>query len=323
MLTTSTPETASPPRPSSLRRAFAYTARALTFTIVGAAMAVSPAYQTVSGYMTPVSDEDTLQMWTPADAETQALEDQLNSHPYVQSLRQNPAFAEHRPHLKVPPAWRAHNLTGGTLMGPGKVPIPPLGFIDATGDKKEFIQISYVGQDLCGHPGIVHGGFLATMLDEGLARPAFEALPHRVGMTANLNVNYRAPCKADQFVVLRGEVTKSEGRKAWVEGRIETLPEGDEKPVELANATALFIEPKQAAVGFTTRFPRNSICGAGLLTIMFSTGSAQICTGYIRGLRCDLWFTLWCVSGVLLGRGIIDLIFQALRLDYCASIERL
>lgn len=251
MLTTSTTETASQPRPSSLRRAFAFTARALTFTIIGVVMAVAPAYQTVSGYMTPVSDEDTLQMWTPADAETQALEDQLNSNPYVQSLRANPAFVEHRPHLKIPPAWRAHNLTGGTLIGPGKVPIPPLGFIDTTGEKKEFIQISYVGQDLCGHPGIVHGGFLATMLDEGLARPAFEALPHRVGLTANLNVNYRAPCKADQFVVLRAEVTKAEGRKAWVEGRIETLPEGDEKPLELANATALFIEPKQAGVRLT------------------------------------------------------------------------
>lgn len=251
MLTTSTTETASQPRPYSLRRAFAFTARALTFTIIGVVMAVAPAYQTVSGYMTPVSDEDTLQMWTPADAETQALEDQLNSNPYVQSLRANPAFVEHRPHLKIPPAWRAHNLTGGTLIGPGKVPIPPLGFIDTTGEKKEFIQISYVGQDLCGHPGIVHGGFLATMLDEGLARPAFEALPHRVGLTANLNVNYRAPCKADQFVVLRAEVTKAEGRKAWVEGRIETLPEGDEKPLELANATALFIEPKQAGVRLT------------------------------------------------------------------------
>ncbi|KAH8788492.1 HotDog domain-containing protein [Diaporthe sp. PMI_573] len=246
-IATAAAETASPSRPAFLRRAFTYTACALGLTIVGVAMAVSPAYQTVSGYMTPVSDEDTLQMWTPSDPETQALEDQLNANPYVQSLRQNPAFNEHRPHLKIPPAWRAHNLTGGTLMGPGKVPMPPLGFIDTTGEKKEFIQISYVGADLCGHPGIVHGGFLATMLDEGVARPAFEVLPHRVGMTANLNVNYRAPCKANQFVVLKAEVTKAEGRKAWVEGRIETLPEGDEKPVELANATALYIEPKQAA----------------------------------------------------------------------------
>lgn len=244
-------EATTPPKTSFIRRAFASTARALTYTIIGFAMAAAPAYQTVSGYMTPVSDEDTLRMWTPTDPESQALEDQMNAHPLVQSLRQDPAFVEHRPHLKIPPAWREHNLTGGTLMGPGRIAIPPLGFINTNGDRKEYVQVSFVGEGLCGHPGIVHGGFLATMLDEGLARCAFAALPHRVGMTANLNINYTAPCKAGQFVVLRGHVTKVEGRKAWVEGRIETLPVGDERPLEVSNATALFIEPKQAAVSST------------------------------------------------------------------------
>lgn len=211
-------------------------------------MAASPAYTTVSGYLTPKSDSDTLSMWTPADESEQAHDDYLNAHPFVRSLRANPAFAESRPHLKIPPAWRAHNLTAGTLMGPGSVPFPPLAWLDAAGDRKEYVQISFAGEQLCGHPGIVHGGYLATVLDEGLARCAFAALPHKVGVTANLNVNYKAPCKAGQYIVLRGEVTQVEGRKAWVKGRIETLPEGEGDPVVLAEATALYIEPKQAAV---------------------------------------------------------------------------
>lgn len=211
-------------------------------------MAAAPAYATVSGYATPKSDDDTLSMYTPADAAQQAHEDHLSQHPLVASLRANPAFAESRPHLKIPAAWRAHNLTAGTLMGADRVPFPPVAWLDAEGDRKEFVQISYVGPELCGHPGIVHGGYLATVLDEGLGRTAFAALPHHVGLTANLNVNYKAPCMAGQYIVLRSELTKGEGRKAWVEGRIETLPEGDEKPVVLAEATALFIEPKQAAV---------------------------------------------------------------------------
>lgn len=213
-------------------------------------MATAPAYTTVSGYATPKSDAETTQMWIPGDDSEQAHDDYINAHPIVQALRTNPAFVESRPHLKIPPAWRAHNLTAGTLMGPDRVPFPPVAWLDATGDRKEYVQISYVGQELCGHPGIVHGGYLATVLDEGLARSAFAALPHHVGMTANLNINYRAPCKAGQYIVLRGEVTRSEGRKAWVEGRIETLPVGDEKPVVLADATGLFIEPKQAAVSY-------------------------------------------------------------------------
>lgn len=131
-------------------------------------------------------------------------------------------------------------------MGPGKVEVPPVAFCEEGG--KSLVSISYLGRDLCGHPGIVHGGFLATMLDEGLARCCFAALPNKVGMTANLNINYRAPAKADSFVVLRAETTKVEGRKAWVSGVIETLVGEGETPVVIAEATALFIEPRQAAV---------------------------------------------------------------------------
>ncbi|KAJ4424774.1 hypothetical protein N0V82_000493 [Gnomoniopsis sp. IMI 355080] len=242
-----TAETATLPQRSFLRRAFSWTLRAFFFTTLGFTMAASPAYATVSGYLTPKSDQDTLREWTPTDDKEQAYEDYINAHPLVQSLRANAAFAESRPHLKIPPAWRVHNLTAGTLMGPDRVPFPPLSWLDAEGPKKEYVQLSFVGQELCGHPGIVHGGYLATVLDEGMARTAFAALPRKVGMTANLNINYKAPCMAGQYIVLKSELTKSEGRKAWVEGRIETLPKDGEEPVVLAEATALYIEPKQAA----------------------------------------------------------------------------
>ncbi|CAN8099514.1 unnamed protein product [Discula destructiva] len=240
-------EPTAPPKPSLLRRAFAQTLRALFFTTLGFTMAAAPAYTTVSGYVTPKSDEETTALWTPSNDKEQAHEDFLNAHPLVHTMRANPAFSERRPHLRIPAAWRAHNLTAGTLMRPDCVPFPPVGWLDAAGPEKDYVQISYVGAELCGHPGIVHGGYLATVLDEGLAWPAFAALPHGVGMTANLNVNYKAPCMAGQYIVLRGKLTKAEGRKAWVEARIETLPEGDEKPVVLVEATALYVEPKQAA----------------------------------------------------------------------------
>jgi acyl-coenzyme A thioesterase PaaI-like protein len=32
------------------------------------------------------------------------------------------------------------------------------------------VIIVHVGRGLCGHDGIVHGGLLATLLDEGLGR---------------------------------------------------------------------------------------------------------------------------------------------------------
>ncbi|KAK5652616.1 hypothetical protein OQA88_10377 [Cercophora sp. LCS_1] len=206
----------------------------------------APAYEAAKELLSPPSDADSLSLSAPSEVEGREKEDFINSHALVLSLRANPDFIESRPHMKIPQAWRKHNLTGGTLMGPGKVVVPPFSFSEKSG--REYVQISHVGTDLCGHMGIIHGGFLATMLDEGLARCCFPVLPFNIGMTAKLEINYKAPALADQYLVLRATTTKVEGRKAWVEGHIETLPtEEGQEPVVLATATALYISPRQAA----------------------------------------------------------------------------
>lgn len=214
------------------------------------------------------TDADTVREYTPRDETEQAHDDYLRAHPVVQALRADPAFVESRPHLKIPAGARRDNLTAGTLMGPQRVPFPPVAWQDAGGPTKTYVQVSYVGSELCGHPGIVHGGYLATALDEGLARCAFAALPAKIGVTANLSINYRAPCMAGQYIVLRGEVVKAEGRKAWVEGRIETLPEGDEQPVVLAEATGLFIQPKHLTVSVFLSFVLPLLSSRGCLSVV-------------------------------------------------------
>ena len=153
---------------------------------------------------------------------------------------------ESRPHMKIPLAMRPHNLTGGTLLGTDKLEVPPLSFSEHTAALPSLHQIFYLGPALCGHPGIVHGGLLATLLDEGLARACFPALPNKVGVTASLKIDYRVPCPANSYVVLKAQTTKVEGRKAWVKGWIELLGEGDGEGVKLVEAEALFIEPKGA-----------------------------------------------------------------------------
>jgi 3'-phosphoadenosine 5'-phosphosulfate synthase len=209
-------------------------------------MAAVPAFKAANGILHPPTDEETLSMYTPDDDASREVEEFIRNHPIAVELRSKPEFVESRPHLKIPESMRSHSLTGGTLIGPGKVVVPPFAWNEKGG--KSLVSISYLGVDLCGHPGIVHGGMLATILDEGLARCCFAALPNKVGMTANLNINYRAPAPAGSFVVLRAKTTKVEGRKAWVEGHIETLVAEGEQPVVLVEATALFIEPRQAAV---------------------------------------------------------------------------
>ena len=61
-----------------------------------------------------------------------------------------------------------NSLTAGTLKGPGKLAIPPL--VRARYDAKENWVFIHVGRALCGHEGVIHGGLLATLLDETLAR---------------------------------------------------------------------------------------------------------------------------------------------------------
>jgi adenylylsulfate kinase len=236
----------SPPARPFWRRALGFIAIAIFSTTAGFTMAAIPAYNAADGLLNPPSDEETLTMFTPEDEISREVEEFIKNHPVTIELRSKPEFSESRPHLKIPPAQRSHNLTGGTLLGPGRVVVPPFTWSERGG--KSLVSISYLGTDLCGHPGIVHGGLLATLLDEGLARCCFAALPNKIGMTANLNINYRAPAPASAFVVLRAKTTKVEGRKAWVEGRLETLVGEGEKPVVLAEASALFIEPRQAAV---------------------------------------------------------------------------
>lgn len=148
--------------------------------------------------------------------------------------------------MKIPASIREHHLTGGALSGEGRLEIPPLQFVEKGG--RRAFTIFYIGTDLCGHQGLVHGGAMATVLDEALARCCFQALPNKVGMTANLNINYRRPLPAGSFAVIRCVTTRVEGRKAWVEGTLENLAGEGEDRIAYCVADALFIEPKQAAV---------------------------------------------------------------------------
>jgi 3'-phosphoadenosine 5'-phosphosulfate synthase len=196
-----------------------------------------------AGYL---SDEESVQAYRPDFDQAQAVEKFIENHTLTNELRKNPAMIESRPHMKIPDAIRPVSLTAGLLIGPNKMVVPPYAWADKEG--KALVSIVYIGDELCGHPGIIHGGFIATMLDEGLATCCFAALPHKIGVTANLNINYRKPARAGNYYVLRAKTTNVDGRKAWVEGKLETLTPDGTPGVVVADATALFISPKYAAV---------------------------------------------------------------------------
>ncbi|KAF2131648.1 Thioesterase/thiol ester dehydrase-isomerase [Dothidotthia symphoricarpi CBS 119687] len=239
-----------PPKPDTKRPLYIRLPLALALTFVtfvaGFTMAGAPALESLRDIANPPTDAETLTLFTPPTDEIAAIEAAIFAHPLTKSLLADNKYIASRPHLKIPEPLKAQNLTGGTLLGPDKIAVPPLQF--STEDGSKFVSIQYLGTALCGHPGIVHGGLLATLLDEGLARCCFPALPNKVAVTASLKIDYKAPCMAGQVVVLRAETTKVEGRKAWVKGRLETLVDESqgEKPIVLTEGEALFIEPRQA-----------------------------------------------------------------------------
>lgn len=71
-----------------------------------------------------------------------------------------------------------HSLTSAILRGPSLLALPPIVF--ANHDETEAVVVMHLGRSLCGHDGIIHGGLLATVFDEALARnvSALEALPY-------------------------------------------------------------------------------------------------------------------------------------------------
>jgi acyl-coenzyme A thioesterase PaaI-like protein len=178
-------------------------------------------------------NEETLSLHRTQDDFSIEIDEHIQNCVLTQELRADPWFIESRLQMNVP-ALRM-------LLGPGKILVPPYHWNEEGG--KSMVSIFYLGTHVSGHPGLVHGGMLATMLDQGLASCAYAAMPNKVGVTAKLEINYRKPVQAGQFLVLRARTTKIEGRKSWAEGWIESLevPEG-EKREKLVEGSALFVE---------------------------------------------------------------------------------
>jgi uncharacterized protein (TIGR00369 family) len=136
----------------------------------------------------------------------------------------------HPEHL-TPFAHAAHNRCFG--CGPA----------NATGLRLEFqlapdgsvVSTPVVANAFDGHPGYLHGGIIATLLDEAMSK-AVRALG-RMSMTRKLEVDYLRPVPSHVPVRIEGRVVRSDRHKHWTEARILNA---DGKL--LAQATGLFIE---------------------------------------------------------------------------------
>lgn len=148
------------------------------------------------------------------------------------------------------------NLTGYTLVGPDKINfrsdsifliddkfLETYNDIEAIDSEESNYSVTFfnLGSQLSGHEGIVHGGLLATLLDELTCRLAFQNFHSKKGVTANLNINYKKPCFCNSNIMIKCELIKKIGRKCWVRGLIYNMAEQLELVTE---CECLVIEPK-------------------------------------------------------------------------------
>ncbi|KAL5342760.1 HotDog domain-containing protein [Aspergillus crustosus] len=202
------------------------------------------------------------------NANTDTATDPLSSHPLLHSLRANKSLKESRPHLTMPSSHRTAHLVAGSLSGPQKLTTAPYLFLSkrpstTTSQTPESqdphlstaTALFHPGPNLCGHPGFIHGGFLSVIFDEVFAHAVSQCFKSGTGMTANLNVDFRKPALPGRVYVLRARTVKVEGRKAWVEGRMVMLGDGEgsamggeeeDGGVVVAEGRALFVEPRFA-----------------------------------------------------------------------------
>ncbi len=80
------------------------------------------------------------------------------------------------------------------------------------------VCLANVADTFEGPRGYLHGGIIATVLDETMSKAV--RTHGLVAMTRHLEVDYQRPVPSSSPIRLEGRVTRSEGRKHWVEASI-------------------------------------------------------------------------------------------------------
>lgn len=103
------------------------------------------------------------------------------------------------------------------------------------------------------YPGIVHGGILASMLDEVVGRVAMIGDHHHFMVSVKLQVLYRHPVPVETALKIRGRILRLRGRLGKALGEI-ILPDGKiacEAAITLADIpTELLTSTHQGLLGW-------------------------------------------------------------------------
>lgn len=143
--------------------------------------------------------------------------------------------------------YRINHALHDTLNGENKISAYEV--YHKENDEEIVVRIKF-GNTLNGHPGVVHGGITALVIDNTYGW-LFFILKQPVAFTANLSINYRAPLFENTEAILRAKMVKVEGRKMYMSAVLE-----DTKGKVIADSTTLFIKPKDWRESFVSAIYR-------------------------------------------------------------------
>ncbi len=97
------------------------------------------------------------------------------------------------------------------------------------------VSLPVVPEVFEGHPGYLHGGIIATLLDEAMSKAV--RVQGRPSMTRTMEVQFLRPVPSGALLRVEGRVVRSERRKHWAEAVVV-----DAGGTVLAESKGLFIE---------------------------------------------------------------------------------
>ncbi|KAK5166312.1 uncharacterized protein LTR77_008573 [Saxophila tyrrhenica] len=133
---------------------------------------------------------------------------------------------------------------------------------------EEVHTLMTIGDGVNGHPRIMHGGIVATIIDEGMGilqsanwerdhmsevatgRAEGELPPEGYSFfTAELKIRYLKPVATQAPLIVSARYVKREGRKEWIVAEVKQRVGADEDyygdEIVCATGEALFIRPKK------------------------------------------------------------------------------
>lgn len=115
--------------------------------------------------------------------------------------------------VKAQVEYSKPSLTNNTLAKPGGILLKPAIFHNI--HSGQTVSIVHMGYKLCGYPFIIHGGIIATLLNETFKRNASLSTSTQSELKddykiESLSISYRRPTFANQFLIVRTEEVEGE-----------------------------------------------------------------------------------------------------------------